>query len=76
MFNEFDKVHVKNKSVTGTIVDIYERDGKRIYVVEDDNWTENNSFGGGEYKLYDCMESELESVKQSKHKLSKMVAAF
>ena len=62
MFELYDKVKIKSNMVVGTIVDKSNIDVKTNYVVESD--TKGTAGGyGGEWKLYDCNENEIEKCK-------------
>lgn len=61
-FNLFDKVQIKGKDVTGTIVDIYDGDnGQPVYVVQSGNADSRNKKDAypGEYPLFDCTKNQL-----------------
>nr|DAZ06727.1 MAG TPA: hypothetical protein [Caudoviricetes sp.] len=61
MFELYDKVKIKSNMVVGTIVDKSNIKGKTNYVVESD--TKGTAGGyGGEWKLYDCNENEIEKM--------------
>lgn len=61
-FNLFDKVQIKDKGVTGTIVDIYDGDsGQPVYVVQSNTADSGNRKDAypGEYPLFDCTKNQL-----------------
>jgi len=61
-FNLFDKVQIKDKGVTGTIVDIFDGDnGQPVYVVQSNNSNPENRKDAypGEYPLFDCAKNQL-----------------
>ncbi len=63
MFEEFEKVRIKASGVIGTIVDKITKNGKARYIVEDDKWRDDEeSIGGGEYPLYNCVDEDLVRV--------------
>lgn len=62
MIQEFDHVRIKSSGVTGIVVDISKTTG-RIIVESDEKgvpggWGENDS-----WKLFDCVESDLEKAE-------------
>lgn len=68
MLNEYDKVRIKTTGILGEIVDIYTTaDGITKYTVESDEkgvpggWGEPDS-----WKLFDCVESDLEKVEYAR----------
>ena len=62
MIKEFDHVRIVSSGVTGVVVDISKTTG--VIIVESDGkgvpggWGEDDS-----WKLFDCVESDLEVVK-------------
>lgn len=61
MIDEFDKVTIKETGIRGDVVDVYEANGVKYYIVE----SEERGVNGGEgpedgFKLFHCLESELE----------------
>lgn len=61
MFELYDKVKIKSNMVVGTIVDKSDINGKTNYVVESDKKGTVGGYGG-EWKLYDCNENEIEKM--------------
>lgn len=61
MFELYDKVKIKSNSIVGTIVDKSDINGKTNYVVESDAKGTVGGYGG-EWKLYDCNENEIEKM--------------
>lgn len=65
MIEEFRKVRIKKTGVTGIVVDVSERNGKRFYIVESDEkgvpggWWEADA---NAWSLFDCTEDELEKL--------------
>ena len=57
MFNEYDRVLIKGRNITGIIVDI-RTITKKIYMVESDKLTDNT------YELFDCFENEIEKIEE------------
>ena len=61
---EYDHVRIKDKDVTGIIVESFAaEDGKTAYIVEDD---ERNGEGDPlklDFPLYDCLANELEKIE-------------
>ena len=63
MIEEFDRVRIKGSGVTGTVVDISEVKGRRIFVVESDEKGVPGGYGSDDsWKLFDCAEDELEKI--------------
>lgn len=61
MIKLFEKVKIKSKNLIGTIVDIRNSDGKTIFMVESDTPNVEGGYGG-EWKLFDCLEEEIEEI--------------
>jgi len=65
MIEEYEHVRIKKTGVTGIVVDISERAGKRYYIVESDEkgvpggWWEADKDA---WSLFDCTEDELERI--------------
>lgn len=56
----YDIVKIKRNNLTGTIVDVGVRGGKRIYVVESDSEGERTDADyGGQWPLYDCTDDDI-----------------
>lgn len=62
MINLFDKVLIKSENLIGTVVDIRDSSGKTVFTVESDTEGEIDGRDGGIFPLFDCLESEIESV--------------
>ena len=63
MINEYDHVRIIESGITGTVVDVFEKDGKTLYTVESDE--KGVSGGAGEsdsWKLFICSREEIEKV--------------
>ena len=55
MIEEFDRVRIKGSGITGTVVDISEVKGRRIFVVESDEKGVPGGYGSDDsWKLFDC----------------------
>lgn len=63
MIREFDKVRIKEKNITRTVVDITNIKGKDVYFLEDKEKTYDES-GDWQYKIYQCLEDELELIER------------
>lgn len=61
--SEYEKVRIKETGIIGTIVDISERSGTRLYVVESDTQGPLPGGYGEKWPLFDCTESEIESIE-------------
>lgn len=57
-----DVVRIKSENITGTIVDISKRNGKKFFVVESLEKGAVNGKDGGEWPLYDCEKEDIEMV--------------
>lgn len=57
MFSMYEKVKILKNGITGIVVDIYNKRGKDVYIVEDDVLNAD-----GNYELYDCYAEELARV--------------
>ncbi len=58
-----NKVKILSTGLVGTVVDVYEHGGRKVYVVESD--TINADFSGGygnTWKLFDCYAGDLASI--------------
>ena len=63
MIEEYEHVRIKKIGVTGIIVDLSERDGKKYYIVESDEKGVPGGYGSDDsWKLFDCTEDELERI--------------
>ena len=62
-FDLYDKVRIIDKGIVGTIVDIFDNEGKRYYTVESDTPVRVRRYDPdaypGDYPLYDCTEDRL-----------------
>lgn len=61
MFELYDKVRIKSNGIIGTIVDISAINGASMYVVESDKKNIEGGYGG-DWKLFDCREKEIEKI--------------
>ena len=59
MFELGDKVRIKYNSVIGTVVDITTVNGALLVTVESDVRGTSGGYGG-EWKMYDCTEQDIE----------------
>lgn len=60
---EFEKVKIKKSGITGTVVDIHTANGEKVFVVESDEKGVPGGYGPEHsWKLFDCLESELEKI--------------
>lgn len=64
MIKEYDKVRIKATGIVGEVIDIYyPANGKKMYTVESDERGVPGGWGDdGDWKLFDCEESELEKI--------------
>ena len=63
MLAELDKVKIKKTGTTGVIVDIYKAKDSTFYTVESDERGVPGGFGEKDsYKLFECIENELERL--------------
>ncbi len=62
MFNLYEHVRIKKNNLMGTIVDISECDGEKIFIVESDVKGKRGDGYGGDYPLYWCKEDEILNV--------------
>ena len=66
IFEEFEKVRIPAKDITGTIVDIYQGDdGSPRYTVKNDVWgdvDDPNAWNIG-YAFFDCTAEQIEKVE-------------
>lgn len=61
MIEEYDHVVIKATGIPGVVVDIYEKNGKKIYTVESDEKGVSGGIGeDGSYKLFACLAEEIE----------------
>lgn len=61
-FELFDCVRIKDKAVTGTIVDIYaDEEGRKVYIVQShkQGYVDDPEAYNGDYPLYDVYEERL-----------------
>ncbi len=61
MFEIYDRVRIKARHITGTIVDVSTIGEKKIYIVECDEENIKDGYGG-KWKLFDCNSNEIEKV--------------
>lgn len=64
MFEEYDRVRIKENGIVGEIVDIYHpANGETKYTVESDEKGVPGGYGPDDsWKLFDCTEDELERI--------------
>lgn len=63
----FDEVKIKESDIIGTVVEIYDKNNKKTYIVEAlERGTEGGYGTKNSYKLYYCSEVEIEKVEISK----------
>lgn len=62
MFKLNDVVKIKSNGIVGTIVDISDVKGRRIFVVESNTPGKISGAYGGDWALFDCTENELVTV--------------
>ena len=61
---EFSRVRIKSTGITGIIVDISVINGIKNYIVESDEKGVPGGYGDDDdWKFFDCMEDELESIQ-------------
>lgn len=65
MIPEYAHVRIKASGITGVVVDIsITSKGLTVYIVESDEKGVPGGYGDPEYwKLFDCIESEIEEIK-------------
>ena len=63
MFSEHDKVRIKETGIIGTIIDISERSGTRMYIIESDTQGPLPGGYGEKWPLFNCTENEMESIE-------------
>lgn len=61
MFKLNDKVKIKSSNIEGIVVDVSNINSNVNYVVESDKKGVSTGYGG-DWKLFDCTEDELEIV--------------
>ena len=59
MLNLYDKVFIKTKKLSGTIVDIHSVNGISMFTVESDLKGKHPDGYGDTWPLFECKESEL-----------------
>ena len=65
MIEWFAHVRIKETGITGTAIDIRTVDGTEWFIVESDEEGTPGGFGEDDsWKLYDCVESELEVIEE------------
>ncbi|MCM1055548.1 MAG: hypothetical protein NC394_08505 [Bacteroides sp.] len=62
MIKLFEKVKIKSENLIGTVVDISNKNGKMVFIVESDTEGEIEGRSGGIFPLYDCSEDEIEKI--------------
>ncbi len=61
---EYDHVRIKDKNVTGIIVESFTADdGKTVYIVEDDKRNGDGDSLKFDFPLYDCLADDLEKIE-------------
>lgn len=61
---EYDHVRIKDKDVTGIIVEIFQKeDGTTVYIVEADERVESDDSLKIRFPLYDCLAEQLEKIE-------------
>lgn len=68
MFSEYEKVRIKETGIIGTIVDISDRSGVRLYAVESDTKGPLPGGYGEKWPLFNCTEGEIESIEVLEYK--------
>lgn len=61
MFELYEKVKIKSSGIVGTIIDISIINDSANYVVESDKKNVTDGYGG-DWKLFDCSEEEIEKI--------------
>ena len=65
MIDWFAHVRIKETGITGIVVDIHTIEGTEWFIVESDEEGTPGGFGDDDsWKLYDCVESELEVIEE------------
>ncbi len=63
MIREYSHVRIRTNGIEGTVVDVCEAQGKTVYAIESDRKGTPGGFGyDGDWKIYHCLESELEVI--------------
>ena len=61
---EYDHVRIKDKDVTGIIVEIFQKeDGTTVYIVEADERSTSGDSLKIRFPLYDCLTEQLEKIE-------------
>ena len=61
---EYDHVRIKDKDVTGIIVEIFQKeDGITVYIVEADERSTSGDPLKIRFPLYDCLAEQLEKIE-------------
>lgn len=61
--DEFDKVRIKKTGVVGVVVDVHETNGETVFIVESDKKGVPGGYGKkDDWKLFDCLEGDLEKL--------------
>ena len=64
MIKEYDHVRIKCTGIKGVVVDVPRRKTEKYYTVESDERGTIGGYGSEDaYKLYDCLEEDLEILK-------------
>ena len=65
-FAELDHVRIKDKNVTGTIIDVYDTEDKETrYIIESDNEgpiDDPDAWNDVRFPQFDCSEDQLEHI--------------
>ena len=59
MISELDRVKIIKTGITGTVVDIFDRKGNRVYAVESDDPFPPEKGYGKKWPIFDCLENDL-----------------
>ena len=62
MFKLYDDVIIKDKHISGIIIDIIETQKGTVFTVESNNKGKREDGYGGIYPLFDCSENEIEKM--------------
>ncbi|MDD6396067.1 MAG: hypothetical protein PUB37_07845 [Firmicutes bacterium] len=62
MFKLYDNVIIKDKHISGTIIDIIETQKGLVFTVESNDKGKWEDGYGGIYPLFDCSETEIERM--------------
>lgn len=66
MIELFDEVKIKESDIIGTVVEIYEKNNEKTYIIEASERGTKGGYGTqNSYKIYYCSEDEIEKVVKS-----------